>query len=191
MCAALTLTRTVVRTMSDAADDVAFTEMGISPRTSGLMGTRTDAPPWLPTDTRRTLGMASSSLSGKTNSNVSLCATITMTWRTKDERVRPDHMKQRSDRKKRGVLLRPNIRLRHSNELLYGGFLRLVGHRVLRGGTRVLWEATSDYSNLIPAKTPTHPVKHVQIEIQHWCILLVFHCDIYHTARLIRWIQSR
>lgn len=75
-----TLTSTPMRTKSDPSDDMAFTETGISPRTSGLMGMRTDAPLWLLTDTWRTLGVGSSSLSGKTNWKVSLCATITMTW---------------------------------------------------------------------------------------------------------------
>lgn len=80
-----TLTRMVLRTASVATEEIAFTEMGISPRTRVLMGIRTDAPLWLPTDTWRALGIDRSSLSGKMNSKVSLSAIITMTWQQWEE----------------------------------------------------------------------------------------------------------
>lgn len=75
-----TLTIIVLRTESDAVGVMAFTEMGISPRTSGLMGMWTDAPPWLSTNTRLTMGTVRPSWSGKTKWNASLSATITVTW---------------------------------------------------------------------------------------------------------------
>lgn len=75
-----TLTVTVLRTESDAVGVMAFTEMGISPRTSSLMGMWMDAPPWLSTYTRLTMGTVRPPWSGKTKWNASLSATITVTW---------------------------------------------------------------------------------------------------------------
>lgn len=93
-----TLTRTILTMASEAKEEVAVTEMGISPRTKGMMGNRMVIPSWLPTDTWRVLAIVSPSLSAKTNWKESLSATITMTWQQKmrapqRESTRPDHVK--------------------------------------------------------------------------------------------------
>lgn len=79
----LTFTATVPWTDSDAVDVLASAEMRTSPRTRGLMGRWTEAPPRLSTVTWLTMGAAKPWSPGKTNSKASLAATITIAWQQK------------------------------------------------------------------------------------------------------------